>query len=56
MQVDIVDLNHVSGTKENLCYGIARTFELSEKKAQTYRTEKPYLHWARYRKKTSFQL
>lgn len=47
MQVDIVDLSHVSGTRDNLCYGIARTFDLAEKKAQTYHTEKPlyvYFH------------
>ena len=47
MQVDIVDLSQVSGTKNNLCYGIARTFDLAEKKAQTYHTEKPlyvYFH------------
>lgn len=47
MQVDVVDLSQVSGTKNHLCYGIARTFELAEKKAQTYRTEKPmyvYFH------------
>ena len=35
MQVEIVDLSQVSGTKDNLCYGIARTFELAEKKAQS---------------------
>ena len=47
MQVDIVDLSQVSGTRDNLCFGIARTFELAEKKAQTYYTEKPlyvYFH------------
>jgi 4-hydroxy-3-methylbut-2-enyl diphosphate reductase IspH len=47
MQVEIVDLSQVSGTKNNLCYGIARTFDLAEKKAQTYHTEKPlyvYFH------------
>ncbi|MGH9786339.1 MAG: hypothetical protein ACRD88_19395 [Terriglobia bacterium] len=47
MQVEIVDLSQVSGTKDNLCYGIARTFELAEKKAQSYRTDKPmyvYFH------------
>ena len=47
MQVDIVDLSEVGGTKNHLCYGISRTFELAEKKAQTYHTEKPlyvYFH------------
>jgi len=47
MQVEIVDLSQVSGTRNNLCYGIARTFDLAEKKAQTYRTEQPlyvYFH------------
>jgi 4-hydroxy-3-methylbut-2-enyl diphosphate reductase len=47
MQVQVVDLSHVQGTRDSLCYGIARTFGLAEKKAQTYHTDKPlyvYFH------------
>ena len=47
MSVRIVDLSSVSGVKNNLCYGIVRTNEMAEKKAQTYKTEKPlyvYFH------------
>ena len=47
MQVEIVDLSSVTGVKNNLCYGIARTIQMTEKKAQSYRTERPlyvYFH------------
>jgi hypothetical protein len=47
MQVEVVDLSSVSGVKDHLRYGIARTNEMAEKKSQTYRTAKPlyvYFH------------
>jgi 4-hydroxy-3-methylbut-2-en-1-yl diphosphate reductase len=47
MQVQVVDLSTVQGTKNSLCYGIARTFDLAEQKARTYHTDKPlyvYFH------------
>ena len=47
MQVQIVDLSSITGVKDHLCYGIARTIQLADKKAETYRTEKPlyvYFH------------
>src|SRR5579883_738046 len=47
MQVEIVDLASVSGVKDNLCYGIARTNEMAEQKAHFYRTDQPlyvYFH------------
>lgn len=47
MEINIVDLNHVTGVKNNLCYGIARTIEMADKKAESYHTERPiyvYFH------------
>jgi 4-hydroxy-3-methylbut-2-enyl diphosphate reductase IspH len=47
MEINIVDLSHVTGVKNNLCYGIARTIEMADKKAQSYHTERPiyvYFH------------
>jgi 4-hydroxy-3-methylbut-2-enyl diphosphate reductase len=47
MQVRIVDLSSVTGVKDNLCYGIVRTNEMAEKKAQSYHTDQPlhvYFH------------
>ena len=47
MQVEVVDLSSVTGVKDHLCYGIARTNEMADKKALTYRTDRPlyvYFH------------
>lgn len=47
MEINIVDLSHVTGVKNNLCYGIARTIEMADKKAESYHTERPiyvYFH------------
>lgn len=47
MQVEIVDLSSVTGVRDNLCYGIARTNQMAAQKAQSYRTEEPiyvYFH------------
>jgi 4-hydroxy-3-methylbut-2-enyl diphosphate reductase len=47
MHVGIVDLSHVTGVQNNLCYGIARTNQIAAQKAQNYRAEKPlyvYFH------------
>ncbi len=47
MQVDIVDLSKITGVKDHLCYGIARTIQMTEKKSQEYQTEEPmyvYFH------------
>jgi hypothetical protein len=41
MQIEIVDLSSVTGVKDHLCYGFARTKAMAEKKAQTYRTDQP---------------
>ena len=40
MEVKIVDLSSIMGVENNLCYGIARTNQMADKKAQTYRSEK----------------
>ena len=47
MKVNIVDLSSITGVQNNLCYGIARTNQMAEKKAETYRTDQPmyvYFH------------
>lgn len=47
MRVEIVDLNHVTGVQNNLCYGIARTNQMAAQKAQSFRTAEPlyvYFH------------
>jgi 4-hydroxy-3-methylbut-2-enyl diphosphate reductase IspH len=47
MRVEIVDLSSITGVQNNLCYGIARTNQMAEKKAETYRTDQPmyvYFH------------
>lgn len=47
MRVEIVDLSSLYGVQNNLCYGIARTNQLAEQKAQSYHADKPvyvYFH------------
>jgi 4-hydroxy-3-methylbut-2-en-1-yl diphosphate reductase len=47
MQVEIVDLSSITGVQNNLCYGIARTNQMADKKAATYHTDQPmyvYFH------------
>ena len=39
MQVEIVDLSSIMGVANNLCYGIARTNQMADRKAQSYRSE-----------------
>jgi 4-hydroxy-3-methylbut-2-enyl diphosphate reductase len=38
MQVEIVDLSNVPGVQDSLCYGIARTNQMADKKAVEYQT------------------
>ncbi|HEY7679521.1 MAG TPA: hypothetical protein VIC04_03315, partial [Terriglobia bacterium] len=47
MHVQVVDLSEITGVKDHLCYGIARTIQLADKKAESYRSDKPlyvYFH------------
>jgi 4-hydroxy-3-methylbut-2-enyl diphosphate reductase len=39
MHVEIVDLSKVPGTQDSLCYGIARTNQMADKKAQEFKTD-----------------
>jgi 4-hydroxy-3-methylbut-2-enyl diphosphate reductase len=39
MQVEIVDLSSVPGVQDSLCYGIARTNQMADKKAAEYHTD-----------------
>jgi 4-hydroxy-3-methylbut-2-enyl diphosphate reductase IspH len=47
MEVNIVDLSSIMGVQDNLCYGIARTNQMADTKAQSYKTDQPmyvYFH------------